>query len=91
MTVRERDIDDPDLTLEEMLRYWPATGVVFIKFKMHCVGCPIAAFHTLADAIKEYDLDSGAFRTLLRKVAAEAVLIVNRHPRSIPSDEEPSP
>ncbi|MHA3980873.1 hypothetical protein ACW9UR_24750 [Halovulum sp. GXIMD14794] len=36
------DIDDPDLTMDEMFRTWPETASVFVKRGMLCVGCHIA-------------------------------------------------
>ena len=33
-----------DLTVDDVMRRWPATIRVFLDFRMGCVGCPIAAF-----------------------------------------------
>lgn len=60
------EIDDPDLPLTTLFTTWPATPAVFIRHKMLCFGCPIAPFHTVIDACKEYELDEHAFRAELR-------------------------
>ncbi|WP_424983452.1 DUF1858 domain-containing protein [Maritalea sp. S77] len=52
---------DPDMSLDEIMRRWPATVSVFMKNRMSCVGCPIASFHTIVDAAEEYHLDEGQF------------------------------
>ncbi|TKA94652.1 hypothetical protein FAZ78_21185 [Cereibacter changlensis] len=62
-------IDDPDLTLDQMFRRWPATGGVFLQRRMFCFGCPIAPFHTVVDACAEYRLDEVEFRGALRAAA----------------------
>jgi hybrid cluster-associated redox disulfide protein len=43
-----------DLSVGEIMSTWPSTIRVFIAHRMHCVGCPIAPFHTLADAAEEH-------------------------------------
>ncbi len=60
------DIDDPDLTLAELFRAWPAVAPVFWRHRVACVGCPIAPFHTVIDTVTEYRLDEAAFRAELR-------------------------
>lgn len=52
---------DPDMSLDEIMRRWPATVSVFMKNRMSCVGCPIASFHTIVDAAEEYHLDEAQF------------------------------
>jgi hybrid cluster-associated redox disulfide protein len=62
------------LLVDDVMRRWPATIRVFIDFRMRCVGCPIACFHTVADAAREHDVDGGSFLAALRaRAAAEAV------------------
>lgn len=43
-----------DMSVEEIMATWPATIAVFIAHRLHCVGCPIGPFHTLADAAVEH-------------------------------------
>ncbi|MEO9530843.1 DUF1858 domain-containing protein [Roseibium sp.] len=60
------NIDDPDLTLTSLFELWPETPAVFLRRRMLCFGCPIAPFHTVIDACREYGLDEQAFRAELR-------------------------
>ena len=46
-----------DLSVKEIMDRWPQTASAFIARRMHCVGCPIGPFHTLADAAAEHHLD----------------------------------
>jgi len=54
-------LDDPDLTLEDLLKLWPETEPVFLRHDMLCVGCPVAPFHTVSEACQEYELDPATF------------------------------
>lgn len=45
-----------DLSVAQIMHRWPGTIRVFIDRGMQCVGCPIAPFHTLADAAAEHRL-----------------------------------
>jgi hybrid cluster-associated redox disulfide protein len=51
---------DPELTVAEIMRRWPCTIRVFLEFRLGCVGCPIACFHTLVDACEEHRVDPGS-------------------------------
>ena len=48
----------------------PQTIRVFLEFKMSCVGCPIATFHTVDDACHEHGIDRDAFLEALRASVA---------------------
>jgi len=48
--------------MDAIMRAWPATIRVVLRHHMHCVGCPVAPFHTLADACREHRVDEQAFR-----------------------------
>jgi hybrid cluster-associated redox disulfide protein len=48
----------------------PETIRVFLDFRMGCVGCPIACFHTVDDACREHHVDRDAFLRALREVVA---------------------
>lgn len=63
-------MDDPDLTLNLLFDLWHDTAGVFLARRMVCFGCPIAPFHTVADACAEYRLDVVAFRAELRAAVA---------------------
>lgn len=47
----------PDMTVDEIMRRWPATIRVFIRHRMLCIGCPIGVFHNLTDACDAHRLD----------------------------------
>jgi hybrid cluster-associated redox disulfide protein len=56
------------MTVDEVMRRWPSTVRVFIDFRMNCVGCPIATFHSVDEACHEHHIDAQTF--LSRLVAA---------------------
>jgi hybrid cluster-associated redox disulfide protein len=57
----QKRLDDPDLTLDDLMVTWPETIPVFIRHNMLCVGCLVSPFHTVLDACIEYDLNVDAF------------------------------
>ncbi len=59
---------DEDMTMDEIMRRWPATIRVVLDHGMLCVGCPIASFHTVEDAVREHNLDGERFRHDLEAV-----------------------
>jgi hybrid cluster-associated redox disulfide protein len=50
-----------ELTVDDVMRQWPSTIRVFLDFNMHCVGCPIATFHSVEEACREHGMDLAAF------------------------------
>jgi hybrid cluster-associated redox disulfide protein len=52
------------------MRRWPQTVEVFLEWKMYCVGCPIAGFHTLEDACHAHGIERDVFLASLRAAAA---------------------
>jgi hybrid cluster-associated redox disulfide protein len=64
---------DPDLTMDEILRLWPATIRVLLRHKVLCLGCPLAVFHTVADACIEHCLDEEAFVAELEQAIRDSV------------------
>jgi hybrid cluster-associated redox disulfide protein len=52
---------DPEMTVDEIMRRWPATIRVMIRHHMLCIGCPIGVFHTVVDACDAHRLDLEAF------------------------------
>lgn len=40
--------------IDWVLTRYPATAVVFLRWKMQCVGCPIARFESIDDACRIY-------------------------------------
>jgi hybrid cluster-associated redox disulfide protein len=53
-------LDDPDLSLADMMARWPQTIGVFLRHKMLCVGCLVNPFHSVRDACAEYGLNCDA-------------------------------
>jgi len=56
-----------DLTVAEVMERWPETIPIFFRYRMACVGCPIATFETLADVVMIYGLDLDCFLNELRQ------------------------
>jgi hybrid cluster-associated redox disulfide protein len=61
-----------EMTVDEVMRRWPSTIRVFLDFRMRCVGCPIAAFHSVDEACEEHDVDADVFLQNLQKIAKVA-------------------
>ena len=49
---------------------WPTTVRVLLDFRMGCIGCPIAEFHSVDDACREHGIDRDQFLAALRLAAA---------------------
>lgn len=82
-----------DLCVAEVMRRWPTTIGVFIDLHMHCIGCPIATFHTLAEAANEHAL---SLDMLMAEISAAIDEATTRGPervrrRSAPGGADPSP
>ncbi len=45
-----------EMTIEELLRRWPETAVIFHNHHMACAGCAVAPFYTVVDAAQVYGL-----------------------------------
>jgi hybrid cluster-associated redox disulfide protein len=61
-----------EMTVEEVMRRWPAIIRIFLDFRMSCVGCPIAGFHTVEDACREHGAVPEDFLSALRAAARAA-------------------
>jgi hybrid cluster-associated redox disulfide protein len=61
-----------DTLVDDVMREEPSTIRVFLDFKMRCVGCPIACFHTVNDACREHGVDRDRFLAVLRSVSPRA-------------------
>jgi hybrid cluster-associated redox disulfide protein len=62
----------PDMTVNGLLYVSPQSAAVFIAHGMACVGCPLAGFHTLAEAAATYGQDLASFLTELNVQHSEA-------------------
>jgi len=61
---------DSYLLVDDVMTRWPATIRVFLDFKLGCVGCPIASFHSVDDACREHGIDQASFMVALRGAVA---------------------
>ncbi|MGD0335220.1 MAG: DUF1858 domain-containing protein [Xanthobacteraceae bacterium] len=55
--------------VDDVMRRWPATIRTFLDFKMNCVGCPIATFHSVEDACREHAVSCDRLLTALQAAA----------------------
>jgi len=60
-----------DLFMDEILDRWPVTIMLFLEYRMACVGCSMSAYDTLRDALKAYDLPQDAVLHSLNVKAKE--------------------
>ena len=63
---------EEDTVVDDLMREIPATIRVFLAHQMHCVGCPIASFHTIGDACREHAVEIEGFLADLRSVSRDA-------------------
>ena len=67
-------IINPDMSVDGIMRRWPATIAVMLHHSMLCVGCPIGVFHTVTEACAEHGVDEDAFlRELLGAIQGEPI------------------
>lgn len=57
------DAELSDLTVNEIMHFWPGTVRVFLDRNMLCIGCPIGGFHRLANAAYEHGIELSALQT----------------------------
>jgi hybrid cluster-associated redox disulfide protein len=55
--------------VDDLVTRYPATAQVFVRRRMHCVGCALARFETLAGAADAYGQPLESFLAELRSVA----------------------
>jgi hybrid cluster-associated redox disulfide protein len=61
-----------DLTVAEVMDRWPQTIPVFFRYRMACVGCPIAPFETMAEVAAIYGLNLSRFLNELEQIIEHA-------------------
>jgi hybrid cluster-associated redox disulfide protein len=61
-----------DFTVAEVMDRWPQTIPFFFRYRMACVGCPIAPFETLAEVVAIYGLDLNRFLNELEQIIEQA-------------------
>jgi hybrid cluster-associated redox disulfide protein len=64
--IMENSAPTAEMMVDQVMSRWPPTIRVFIDFRMGCVGCPIAAFHSIRDAGCEHKVDTIALLQALR-------------------------
>lgn len=70
--MRTPQLDDPDLPLADLFAMWPEAAAMFLARRMLCPGCPIAPFHTVIDAAREYGLEEERCRAEIKEAAGLA-------------------
>lgn len=48
------------MTMDAIMREWPATIRVILDHGLLCVGCPVASFDTLSEAAREHSVDESS-------------------------------
>lgn len=51
----------PNTTIAELLGAHPAAAEVLVRYRMHCVGCDVAPFETIASACGIYGVNVAEF------------------------------
>jgi len=67
--MKEITLPETEMTVDRVMQQWPSTIRCFLDFNMHCVGRPIATFHSVEEACREHGID---LVTFLRRVQAAA-------------------
>ena len=62
---------ESESSVDEVISRFPRTASAFIQRRMHCVGCPLARFETLADVCAIYSLPLDSLLAELRTLAGE--------------------
>jgi hybrid cluster-associated redox disulfide protein len=68
-TMKKIALPSAELTVDTVMQRWPSTIRIFLDFGMHCVGCPIATFHSVDEACGEHGIDLEKFLERLRAAA----------------------
>jgi hybrid cluster-associated redox disulfide protein len=63
----------PNTIVKDVLDGHPEAVRTFIELGLMCVGCPVAAFHTLADVAREHDRDLADLLCMLNHRLESAV------------------
>jgi hybrid cluster-associated redox disulfide protein len=71
-----------ELTIEKLLKCWPQTAEVFQRHHMACIGCVVAPFCRVNDAISIYGLSPQSFLAELKAIIDEEL-----EPGEVPSHE----
>lgn len=77
---------DPNMSMEDVMRRWPASIAVLIRHGMHCVGCHIAHFHSIAEACRDHRIDEADFLKGLERAVAGGPVSRPDAPPASPGD-----
>lgn len=72
----------PDISVKKLLDRYPQLLQLFMDLGLLCIGCPVEAFHTLADVAREYHLD---LNQLLQGI--ETVIGGNESSQGLPTSQ----
>ncbi|MCE1254838.1 MAG: DUF1858 domain-containing protein [Anaerolineae bacterium] len=71
--ILKKDTITPELLVEELLVQHPQTLPVFLKYRLHCIGCYMAPFDTLQEVCANYQLHRDTFFAELRQALQDKV------------------
>jgi len=77
------------LSLEAIMTRWPQTIRVFIEWRLHCVGCPIADLHFITDSALEHGYEPDALARALADAIASPGVPARSRRRSVAGDADP--
>ena len=80
------------LCVAQIMQRWPATIAVFMNCDLHCVGCPVGSFHTLAEAAEAHGIPLDRLMENVEAAIAGVPVRDTRRPRrrrSAAGDEHP--
>lgn len=46
-----------EMAISDVAKKYPKTAVVFMKYGLHCIGCPMAPSETIEEAAKLHGID----------------------------------
>lgn len=61
-----------NMTLGEVIREYPETMEVFMKYDIHCVGCHFAAWETIEQGAKVHSVNVKKFVDELNKIVEKS-------------------
>lgn len=62
-----------ETTVAETLRTFPSATAVFLRRRMHCPGCHMAGFMTLAEAARTYGIAADELLADIRAASTDAL------------------
>ena len=69
-----------DTDLKVLFTRWPAAIPVFMRYRMSCVGCCMAGFDTLDDAVVNYHLEMSSFLSDLQAAIRKGQALETQNP-----------